>query len=393
MTMKQRSTIVWAGSIGSLVLGLISGLVLSDQTATFRVSMIFSVAAALLNIFAVPFFLIGLKRFKPELRQTYLILCVGIVVFGLAQVQLPLVNLYNATFWVDSGAIAIPYLIGVICIFWSMRSLSHLLGIKSLWRSGSLALLATVLISLAASFLPHVKVVIDEMSYHISLTLSIWNSVFITFAAILAFKIRQNIGLSYVNAMNWLFRALAVLSFAGWHYSIEQLLATVGNWYYDYSIAVIPFVAGALALVIAGFTFDLIDTTQDSVPVPPPTPASVPMPAPVPDVVPQPLKSSTVLSPAQELEVILYVANLVSIPSDINALLERIRIITSKIQPGQVPSSEDQKALDLIYVKLEDYLLHRDPLRVFTQEELRSRIIKRFGLSSSVKTTLWHQSQ
>lgn len=381
MTTKQRTTIIWAGSVGALAISELSGLLLANQTAIVRVSMIFSVAAVLLNLIAIPLFLIGLKRFRIELRQAYITLCIGIGIFGLAQVQLPIVNLNESGFWVDSGAIAIPYLLGVLCIFWSMRMLSQLLAIKSLWSSGLLALLVTAVISLLAALLPHVHVTIDELSYDIALTLSIWNSVFITFAAILVFKVRRKIGLSYVNSMDWLFRSLAILSFAGWHYTAMQLVFTVGDWYYDYSIAILPFVAGAFTLMIAGFTFGAIDVQQ----------RQGTSPSPLPDEIAE--KVPTVLSPSQELEVVLYVTNLVSNPTEIDTALNDVRLIVSRIQPGQDPSSEDQKMLDAIYAKLEDYLLRRDPLRVFTKDELRKRISKRFGLNSEVKTTLWRQDQ
>ncbi|MDB5165849.1 MAG: hypothetical protein JWM00_739 [Candidatus Saccharibacteria bacterium] len=380
--MRQRTTIVWLGSITALALAGISGLLLTDQTTIFRVTIILSVAAALLNLLAIPFFLVGLKRFKTELRRAYILLCVGIGIFGLAQVQLPLVNLFHASAWVNTGAVAVPYLIGVICIFWGVRLLAGLLSIKTLWTSGLLALFATVVVSLAASFLPHVTVATDELSYDIALMLSIWNSVFITFAAVLAYKVRQKIGESYTHSINWLFRALVILSFAGWHYFATQLLFTAGDWYYDYSFAIVPFLAGAFALVIAGFTFDSIDVRRrEGAVIPLPALATAPKEA-----------LTTTLSPSQELEVVLYVTNLVSNPTDIDTALSEIHQIASRTQLGRAPSLEDQKRVDSIYLRLEDYLLHRDPLRVFTRDELHGRIAHRFRLSSTVKTTLWPQS-
>ena len=94
--MRQRTTVVWLGSLLALIVAGISGLVLTDQTAIFRVSMGLSVAAALLNLFAIPFFLVGVRRFKVELRKAYTVLCIGIGIFGLAQVQLPFINFYNS---------------------------------------------------------------------------------------------------------------------------------------------------------------------------------------------------------------------------------------------------------------------------------------------------------
>jgi len=379
--MRQRTIIVWLGSIIALALASLSGLLLSDQTAIFRVSLGLAMAAALLNLFAIPFFLVGLKRFKPELRQAYSILSLGIGIFGLAQVQLPFVNFYSTTFWVDSGAIAVPYLAGVICIFWGMRMLARLLSIKTWWTSWLLPLLSAGVVALAISFVPHVAVATDELTYDLALWLTVWNSVFITLAAVLVYKVRQKIGPSYARSMNVLLSAFCILAFAGWHYLVVQLLFTVGDWYFDYSLAIAPFVVGALVIVIAGYTFDSIDVQHESRVTPTPEQGKS-----------APFELLTSLSPSQELEVVLYVTNLVSNPTDIDTVLDEIRLIAARTQPGQAPTLDDQKRVDAIYARLEDYLLHRDPLRVFTQDELHGRIAKRFGLSNGVKTTLWHRS-
>ena len=381
--MRQRTIVVWLGSITALVLASIAGLAMSDQTAIFRVSLGLAMAAALLSLLAVPFFLVGLKRFKLELRHAYGVLSLGIGIFGLAQVQLPFVNFYNTNFWIDSGAIAIPYLAGAICIFWGMRMLTRLLSIKTQWASWVLPLLSAAVLALAISFVPHVAVATDELTYDFALGLTVWNTVFVGFAAVLVYKVRQKIGPSYARSMNILFGALCILVFAGVHYLAVQLLFTIGDWYIDYSIAIVPFIAGALAFVIAGYTFDSTDTQPEN--------RASPEAKKQDESAPRELIDA--LSPSQELEVVLYVTNLVSNPTDIDTAVNELRMIAARTQPGQAPSFDDQKRVDAIYARLEDYLLHRDPLRVFTQDELHGRIAKRFGLSNNVKTTLWHHGQ
>jgi hypothetical protein len=356
------------------MIGVGAFFLLADQSMAFRFTMMIAVDAALLNLLAIPFFLVGIKRFKVELQRAYIMLSVGIGLFGVAQIQLPVVNLYHWSFWFNSGGIAIPYLIGVICIFWGMRLLAELLAIKSLLRSFFVALITTAVVSLAASLLPHVQTSIGETLFHVAVGLSIWNAIFITFSMILAFRIRQKIGATYTQSMNWLFGALVALTFAVWHYVVVQLLFTTGDWYYDYSIFIIPSDVCALLFVVAGFTFGTIDTRQESIDVPHNAP-----------VAPRIFK----LSLPQELEVVLYVANLASNPSDVESITQDLRPIESRFRLGQALSLQDQKTIDLAYTELEDYLLRLDTLRVFTKDELRARIAKRFGLSQTVKTTLW----
>jgi hypothetical protein len=174
--------------------------------------------------------------------------------------------------------------------------------------------------------------------------------------------------------MGWLFASLAALTFAVWHYTIVQLTVTTGDWYYDYSIFIIPSVVCACLFIVAGVSFGSIDDRHVE-------PAQTPLPPSHPVV--------TKLTATQELDIVLYVANLVSNPTDIDIVLDDVRTITSRLQPGQAPSAEDLIILDKVYSRLEDYLLHQDALRVFTVEELRGRIKNHFGFKEPLKTTLW----
>lgn len=350
-----------------IILGSIGvGLLVPSRGLEFQITISLSIIAALLNLLAIPFFLKGTRQFKAGLRRAYIFLCFGIGIFGLAQVQLPLVSLFNWSFWINSGGLALPYLLGVIGIFYGIRAFAKLLGIKTLWTSPAIALAATVVISLAATLLPHANVAEDDLSFYLALAISIWNSVFITFAAIAAFLIRKKIGEAYTRSTNWLCVALSVIAFAGWHYSIVQLTMTVGDWYYDYSLTIVPFVAGALALLVAGYTFSATDALNTK------------------NVQPQ-------LNASLELDIVLYVASLASNPTDIDVTLDTVRIMTSHRQPGRALSPADKRALADVFRKLENYLLHEDPLRTFSRDELHSGIMKRFKLTSSW-IALWQKS-
>jgi len=154
-----------------------------------------------------------------------------------------------------------------------------------------------------------------------------------------------------------------------------------GEWYYDFSISILPFIAGAFLFVIAGYTFDEINAgthVNDHTPTPSVQNATGGVHAP-----------ASILTGEQELDIVLYVANLVSNPTDVDLVLDKVREITSGLQPDQELSTSDRAVLKKVYEKLEDYLLHQDPLRVFTRDELRERIAKRFGLNGVIKTILW----
>src|SRR5687768_1863057 len=96
----------------------ITGLLSAGRDLEFQITMTLSIMAALLNLLAIPFFLNGTRQFKAGLKRAYIFLCVGIGAFGLAQVQLPLITLFELEFWINSGGLAVPYLFGVIGIFY-----------------------------------------------------------------------------------------------------------------------------------------------------------------------------------------------------------------------------------------------------------------------------------
>jgi len=153
-----------------------------------------------------------------------------------------------------------------------------------------------------------------------------------------------------------------------------------GDWYYDYSIPTIPFIIGSLFLVIAGRTFGAIETTLT-----PTSTSQSPMPS-------DRGRVTVVLTSHQELDIVLYVANLVSNPVDIAPLLTDLQKVTTHIEKGHELSLDDRKILKYVYEHLEGYLLHNDTLRVFTQQELRERIVNRFGFNGPIWTSLWDKN-
>jgi len=69
---------------------------------------------------------------------------------------------------------------------------------------------------------------------------------------------------------------------------------------------------------------------------------------------------------------------------------ERLREITSNIKPEEKTlSSENQSTLAELYVTVEKYLVENEPLKKITKEELRKKIVEKFGLQPNNDTTFW----
>lgn len=74
------------------------------------------------------------------------------------------------------------------------------------------------------------------------------------------------------------------------------------------------------------------------------------------------------------LDLVTYMASLVSNPDDIGDSLDTVRDITARLNPGEsLPAGDVNHLLD-VYLQLEKYLTTKEPLRTFTKAELRQRI-------------------
>lgn len=80
--------------------------------------------------------------------------------------------------------------------------------------------------------------------------------------------------------------------------------------------------------------------------------------------------TSTITS---SLEMVMNAAGLVSNAEDIDQLLDDVRLLTSKSNVGQSHQEADDAILLRVYLTLEHYLQTKEPIRSFTQAELRAR--------------------
>lgn len=79
---------------------------------------------------------------------------------------------------------------------------------------------------------------------------------------------------------------------------------------------------------------------------------------------------------------ITYLASLVSEPQTVDVTLDKLRIITSRTSQ---PSSRDVQTLKSIEVELENYLVHKERLRTFTKDSLRTSIERHFAAKNPLR--------
>jgi hypothetical protein len=67
-------------------------------------------------------------------------------------------------------------------------------------------------------------------------------------------------------------------------------------------------------------------------------------------------------------------ASLASVKAEIDPLLDTLRAVTARLNPGAQLSAADRQALTSLQGQIKDYLINRDPVRKFTEESLQERI-------------------
>lgn len=71
------------------------------------------------------------------------------------------------------------------------------------------------------------------------------------------------------------------------------------------------------------------------------------------------------------LDMVTHAAGLVSNPSGIDPLLDRVRSMTADLSSDRQVSPAEEKELVDIYLRIERYLITEEPMRAFHQDDLR----------------------
>lgn len=362
--------------VASLLVGILFYLALMQHYPEWRTLHLFNTSLtgimAMFSGVAAGLFVYSMRSFRKELRHAYAVLCVGIVLFGLAQVQFPLASYIDASFWYVDGFIGLPYLAAVLCIFLGVRSVARILDIGTRWASFRWLLGASIVIPFLVAILPHASSDLTTAQLIGTNALTAFDAVFLLFAVMTIIRIRQFIGPRYVHAMTWLAIACAANIAAGIHYIVVNLVTTsTFNWYFYDAMTAETFFVASVLLVYAGYTMVMVDRSKQLMHA-------------------HTIHTNRIVAPngLPLVDIITYLASLASKPQEIDPTLDILRDVTSQLHSGQRLSKEDEKKLMDVYRAVENYLVKNEPLRIFTIQELNSRLVHEFNLNSKTAAEL-----
>jgi hypothetical protein len=75
----------------------------------------------------------------------------------------------------------------------------------------------------------------------------------------------------------------------------------------------------------------------------------------------------------------MFLGSLVSNPSEVDPILDKVRVITSSHSVDAPLSDAETQQLQAVYSQLEDYLLNKERLRAFDRQSLNELIQERFN--------------
>jgi hypothetical protein len=321
---------------------------------------------ALLAMGSAILFWMALAHFKPELKPAYRLMAASTLAVGLGMLILPYIEYYGL--WENlelNMSSYLQYLIGSVLMYFGVRMFYRRVGLKG-WPASLVVLgLAIVAASLLHPLLPDDHTLywpFEEWGYNLFKVVTIIPIVAYGIAAYMAFRIRQRTGEEYKAAFGWLSIGLGFYVVA--NIGI-MLIETIGyeNPYYAERIYTLPNILGDIGVLLAGYCFSAIGRPKEAA-----------------------VKDGESVS---SVDIIVQASRMASDRTKIEEHLDEVRMVTSHVQPDAALSSEDQQRLRAAYLNIENFLVNHDPLRTFSQEQLRAELSTRLSLDKQGAATFW----
>ncbi len=305
------------------------------------------------------FMLTSLREFKTSSRRAYYIICAGIFLLILSQVEQAAATLLYELFpeFIKSFSALIGLLFivlfasSMLALYIGVRKLAKLLNVKTIGHSTVFAVLISLGLSGLLFFLPWapsgdnqtglILVMVTVITFSIGLTLA---------AALVATKVKDAIGSAYRAPMGWLALGLGVLAGAILQEIIFKATLLASSAYVQYSLDLLPCLLATFLFMKAGHAFKVATFRQ-------------------------------LPTNATYVDAIVYVADLVSDKKMIDPILDDMRKITANLGGETALGEAQKKVLFGVYLRLEEHLLTKEALREFTKASLRGRLSDEFQRS------------
>lgn len=313
------------------------------EDLSMKKSILIMTPAIILMLGAIWYFLTSLRTFKPGLRSAYVLLSIGIFLLPIPTALIVLVlsfpDVLLSHVEVIRYIIIASFIAAAVMMYLGIVFFARLLSVKQLLIKSSILFAVAVLGAwISVRFLDGVTVSVAKYGFQ-----SLAASTVITFGATLfAIRIRNTLGAIYTPAINWLIAAFIVVTL---DYATSLILSI---WpekfinYLDYSDW--PLILIGVTFLVSGYLFWRSGHT------------------------------AKISDTATYVDSVIHVVRMVSNPKIIDPTLDKMRVITSKKKDDEDLTSSEKRELIEVYLKIENHLIHDDPLRKISRDDLRSAL-------------------
>lgn len=344
--LKSRILLALIILLAFLCIGIAWALPVPPQHAhdpdTFTTTFGIANFVNILSIGTALLFLSGLSGFKQKLKTAYYLVCGGLFIqvgSTLTYSILAYVQPVERNFIGD-----LPITIGALFIFLGVWQLAKVLQVRSVWTNPLVLLAYLAIGSILFWIIPHGPYDLTKYLVQANQTLE---TLFYPIAAALLWGAMQVVSPTYARSFKWMFAAVLGNFVAGALY-VSSAYLPYPEWA-SASLFGLLFIIDSFVYLAAGYSFSTLQWRLTK----------------------QKAAHSTI-------DIIIFVAGLASQPKEIDAILDQLRGITSQRTSNAPLSKEHEQLLTEIYLQLEDYLTHKEPLRSFSQAGLRELVHNKF---------------
>lgn len=223
------------------------------KAENFAAGLAACVFFATLYMGASALFMIGLDVFKDRLKRAYSAICTGLILLGIATVQIPILialNLLESP-WSLGGGLLAPFIMGGFMLYLGLRSFATALGDKSPWTSAGGVLVVALVFGGIFAWLARdwSQISFSSISFAGNIV-SVWIS---TAALALAIRIHNLAGPAYTQALSWFIVAMVANLFGQFPAPILEVAGTPES-----PLLAVPQIITGLLFVKAGYAFNKI---------------------------------------------------------------------------------------------------------------------------------------
>ena len=364
--MQQNRAILW----GTLLLTLLAAAISLTfpvpptyplSTTDFYIRLVANVTMASLYIGAAILFAVNLNVYKAKLRQAYTLITIGVAVAAVGTMQVCAITSLDAWYspYVVGGGMMLPFFISAVICYAAVRLLALALGVTNWLTKKIWVIMVTFLAALLTALLPHVPTNISETAYDTGIGIVAWGAGLLVIAAVLAITIQKHVGSLYTKPMQWLAGALFI---SGLILTLQCTYSLVSTDYDHIITQINTFIAiiSGFTWLRAGHAFALTKYYKENISML--------------RILFNDADIEIINQPNTVIDMVTYTAGLASNPVAVDPLLDPVRAITNKLKPGQKPSANDTQLLLSTYAKIEQYLLTKERVRMYSKQELREAL-------------------